>query len=370
MGSSLPQVDPTVGPPTEARPESGSGMDMSFEASEVKNHRIILTLDDDDLDTCEEMLFNLFNSYLQPDSILSAEEAARCLDAMLPENRPDTPEDPDDDKELTIGFMRGLVDFIFIFARQIPHHHNGQDKLVQLLQALKRRPVTSFCQSHGGLHERPVWKNDLWEGWTETYRHAFADQPSSSGPQQGKTREQECTEYINLCAFAARLEAAEVMPYGLYHSIESITDVIDFNKNTILYRCHPDIGACRVQAGAQWIVHAGEWLWGHIRWGHYPTIPSEGTLRWSPKEWAAIMLGFREVKTDNQDARLWATRAAAMMQKIMTDNGYSVEMMLAWNPEEQSIHDDIYKDLRYAHLFKTRKQREKEAAEEAFSGEQ
>lgn len=39
------------------------------------------------------MIFNVLNNYLQPDSKFSDDEAARCLDALLPENRPSQTEE-------------------------------------------------------------------------------------------------------------------------------------------------------------------------------------------------------------------------------------------------------------------------------------
>lgn len=142
-------------------------MGLSFSANRrtLKKYPLNFTIDtlhkDDDPWPIEWMMFNVLNDYLQPDSELSDNEAARCLDALVPENRPDK---LDEKKEPADNWMLELSDLICNIAKQIPYDHEGQDKLVQLLHALKRLPITQPIENYRG-EKFPAWK-DLTIGMT------------------------------------------------------------------------------------------------------------------------------------------------------------------------------------------------------------
>ena len=68
---------------------------LSTDQRPSKKHPLSFTINtlhnDDDPWPIEWMMFNVINAYLQPDSKISVDEAAWCLAAVLPENRPLSP---------------------------------------------------------------------------------------------------------------------------------------------------------------------------------------------------------------------------------------------------------------------------------------
>lgn len=324
----------------------------------VQNHslefRIAFLHDDDDPWWVEWLMFNVINAFLQPDAKLSANEAARCLDSVLPENRPDSPEDPDDDKEDAQNFMFELCSLIWKIAKQIPHDHESQAKLVQLIQALRRLPVTVTTELNTGEH-RPIWRENNFDGWDQSIRHAFGDAPSKSGPQQGKTQKQECIEYININAFAARIQAARVMSARPSYAFSAIAEAIAPIQHQ---RVAPELRPTYIIAGAQWMAHAAEWFWDEIRWGsnsHISTFESHeasNIMALPPSRWVKWMQDFQNIETKDEVARFWAGEAANSMEMVMIDHGYTAGTMEGWDPKNNSVHAGLWEDPRYAHLFK------------------
>lgn len=90
-----------------------------------------LYLDDDDPWVIEQKIFDTLNGYLQPDSSVSATEAAQSIDSLFPTNRQD-----DEDKEDPGSFLWQLWERVAKTAQQIPHAHPAQDKLAALVKCL------------------------------------------------------------------------------------------------------------------------------------------------------------------------------------------------------------------------------------------
>lgn len=304
----------------------------------LKKHPLSFTVD-----PCtwpiEWMMFNVLNDYLQPDSKLSDNEAARCLDATMPENRPAQLED----KEPADSWMLELSDLIWNIAKQIPCDHVGQEKLVQLLHALKRLPITQTIENYRG-EQLPAW--DGFDHWHDSMRHAHGYPEKRKKPNQ-----QTCEQYVNASAFAARVHAAGVqspLQSRAFATIGMAVEGLIPDDETL---------PCHLIAGAQWIVLAAEWLWSNIRWGKidYHKLREDGRkyLAYPPARWVRWLHGFQRVATTGKgDVKYWASLAVAKMEGMMRSQGFTDEMMENWDPEKQSLRADIWRDEKYVHLFK------------------
>lgn len=327
----------------------------------VKNYPLELRIDTIHDEEPEEIwhpewfMYNIFNAYLQPGSKLSADEAARCLDAILPDHRPDTPEDPDNDKEEVANFMLELSDFFWKIAKQTPHNHESQDKLVQLVMALKRLPISVTHERYDGTIEA-IWRASPFGGWSESARLAFADEPEKIHFQAGKSAEQVGDEYVNLNAFNARLHASKMTPE--YH--------IAFTAVSQAFVQHePEFQKYHIVAAAQWMVHAVEWFWDEIRWGYTTSFwnTSSKSFSFSPSDWVEWMRGFQNITTEDKDTQDWAHLAAKKMEDVMVAHGYAAREMEEWDPDKDTIHGKLWNDPQFAHLFKVPEADAKQEAE-------
>lgn len=84
----------------------------------------------------------------------------------MPENRPDQ---LDEKKEPADNWMLELSDLIWNIVKQIPYDHEGQDKVVQLLHALKRLPITQTIENCRA-EQLPAWEG--FDHWHDSMHHA------------------------------------------------------------------------------------------------------------------------------------------------------------------------------------------------------
>lgn len=332
-----------------ATPGLGGSYDL------VKKHPLKFTIDllhnDDDPSDFEWYMFIVYNDYLQPDTQLSAEDAARYIDSLLPGN---TANDPDKTAHLIPNnFQSGMSDEIFEYAKQIPHDHESQGKLIRLMCASTRLPITLMTKNHYLDQHVPFWRGHYWEHWSDSHRHACGDtQPDPRGPRDGKNRAQEYAEYINTHSFLTRLEAAKVMVPDFGHGMAT---ACARDVGVLPADFAPEFRPCYIIAGAQWIEHTGELLWDEIRWGKVIDTPFKFAgqrYQFPPSLWAIWMKDFEQANTDDTEAKFWTDRAAKKMNDIMVAHGYTAEKMEDWDPEKQTIYDGIREDSRFAHLFK------------------
>lgn len=133
--------------------------------------------------------------------------------SLLPDNRPDRIIDPADAK--AEGWVRELSDFVYKVARQIPHSHESQDKLI----------------------------GDYYTQALAHFRNDHADTlPNRRGCRQGKSRSQVYVEYISMNAFEARLEAAKIMSPCLYLGFYRIDDAFASGEEVHRYGLAPQFG--------------------------------------------------------------------------------------------------------------------------------
>lgn len=322
------------------------GLPLSARQRPLKKHSLNFTIDslhnNDDPWHIKWIMFNVLNDYLQPNSKLSDNEAARCLGAIMPGNRPAM---LGEDEEHVHSWMKELSGLIWDIVRQIPCDHEGQDKLIRLLSALRRLPITQTIYDYRGLQV------SAWNGldhWHDTTRDFVRYPKKRDSPHQ-----QTCDYYVNAMAFVARVHAAGVQ-FPLYCVVFS-------TMGRAVDGLVPDdeILPCHLIAGAQWVVLATEWMWSNIRWGKcdFHELEEDGTkdMANQPAQWVRWLRGFEKVaRTGEQGSEIkyWADLAVAKMKGMMSTKGFNVKTMEAWNAEEHSLWDYMWEDRRYAHLFK------------------
>jgi hypothetical protein len=89
-----------------------------------------------DIDVDDEGLFSILSNFLQPTSASSTSEAAQAVIklGLESEGQPSY-------------FMSAFFEIAMHLARQIPHNHPSQDRLVDLIQALRSTPASDDGQS-------------------------------------------------------------------------------------------------------------------------------------------------------------------------------------------------------------------------------
>lgn len=100
-------------------------------------HLHIPSLEDEDSWIIEVKYFAIINDFLQPGSHLSAAEAAAGINELTPMNR----EAKGEKAEEPISFLLEFWGTISKLARQIPHDHPAQDKMIEILKELQALPV-------------------------------------------------------------------------------------------------------------------------------------------------------------------------------------------------------------------------------------
>lgn len=102
-------------------------------------HLRLESLEDDDPWIVDEKTFDLLNEYLQPDSAISASTAARIMDALTPAKREAAGAKNVEHPE---SFLFETWETFIEIAKQIPHDHPSQDRLIQLLAELTKLSPT------------------------------------------------------------------------------------------------------------------------------------------------------------------------------------------------------------------------------------
>lgn len=169
----------------------------------------------------------------------------------------------------------------------------------------------------------PAWRD--FAGWSDSIRHAFAD--TIIPVHRSNSSKQDHEAYINTNAFAARVDGADLLHHEHQYAFAALTEVTDRVRGKSK-RHNQD---CYVVAGAQWIIHAGDWWWSEIRWGQNTYLdtfrPHQANRALSPAQWVTWRRGFQSATCDNKDGELWAAQAAAKIENVMVAHGYTVDTM-------------------------------------------
>lgn len=99
------------------------------------------SLEDNNPWIIEQKTFDILNEYLQPFSTSTPEEAARDIDNLTPMKRPDQGDGKE--KEGPESFLWETWGIFQEIAKQIPHDHASQARLVLLVNTLRTLPPTT-----------------------------------------------------------------------------------------------------------------------------------------------------------------------------------------------------------------------------------
>jgi hypothetical protein len=136
----------------------------------MANTPLNLSLEEDDLAFFHKKIFDILNDVLQPTSTTSLEDAAKALDNLHPDRRPD---EPGQKKETQDAFVYWFFEPFHTVAKQIPHRHPAQDKLAELVKTLQNLPSRQVHLTQWGNVE--LWK-DL-----PLFGHTFSEAFDVSG---------------------------------------------------------------------------------------------------------------------------------------------------------------------------------------------
>lgn len=98
------------------------------------------SLDDPEPWFVEQKLFDILNEDLQSSSTTTPAVAAQGIDALAPMKRPNL---GDGKKESPESFLWEIWKIFIPIAKQIPHDHPSQDRLVEVIAALSELPPTT-----------------------------------------------------------------------------------------------------------------------------------------------------------------------------------------------------------------------------------
>ncbi|GFF25748.1 hypothetical protein IFM58399_01150 [Aspergillus lentulus] len=209
-----------------------------------------LELKDDDPWFIEEKIFRILQDYLQ-DPTASPAVAAQSLDRLFPANRPDEDQPADEPREEPGSFLWHFWGVVHDVARQIPYTAPEQDRLAELIKALKG------LSSQTKTVYLTAWDYtfDLW-GDLPLLGPTFREMYDCMVLDDKEERE----HWQSLNAYAARLTkdgSADLILFAKF-AIEGMLEedlehrLADNDPGSIL--------ECRIAAAAEWVIHCGQRL--------------------------------------------------------------------------------------------------------------
>ncbi|KAJ5425964.1 hypothetical protein N7465_001034 [Penicillium sp. CMV-2018d] len=202
-------------------------------------HLHIASLEDDDPWIVQRKYFMILNNSLQPDSQVSAAEAAAGINELTPMNREANGEEAEEPESWCLEFWGTINELV----KQIPHDHPSQDKMVEIIKELIALPGVEVFVCKTAITR--IWTDlpYLMEVW-----HEYAVTPK---PEDGAF---EFERWINWQAFSAR-----VLQAGLADWFRLTTRCFRraFEEEPLQV---DEFSECRIRGAAQWIEHSGEIL--------------------------------------------------------------------------------------------------------------
>ncbi|KAH9992873.1 hypothetical protein F4779DRAFT_238821 [Xylariaceae sp. FL0662B] len=248
-------------------------------------------------------VFDIFYEYLQPESTVSAAQAAAAISQLAPAPSGET-------NTLDDGFLWQLWADIIAVAEQIPHDHAGQDRLVRFMRELTLLPDTGVT----------VWEKRFW---TDLPVLGAAWREHLNGPGHADAEEAQAeidTAWVRFHAFSARLIGAGVARLE-NQPIWMLRDALEEKEAS------PTVDR-DLMVAAMYIEYAGPVLVEALAADPDPELddrrrrmlrggalfPDTTGLRL--ERWSFWIRRFRELaeKTGSGDSRAMALRAARLME--------------------------------------------------------
>ncbi|KAI0129047.1 hypothetical protein BJ170DRAFT_623816 [Xylariales sp. AK1849] len=245
-----------------------------------------------------EGLFKIFDNYLKFSSTKTAVEVARYVAELAPEH---------EGEELE-GFLWSVWGDLIQIAKQIPHDHPAQEKLVKVLRELVLLPETGI----------KTWDLRLW---TDLPILGAALREGLNGPGTSEVKAEQAeivTSWVNFNAFYARLNGAGVM-HSESHSIWMLRAALEEEVPRELLDC-------RILTAAQILEHNGPNLDLQLRMGRQLDETEarmyqggslfKGNSGLNEERWVFWITRFRDLaeKTTTEEVKSAALRAARLME--------------------------------------------------------
>ncbi|KAM5444714.1 hypothetical protein MferCBS31731_000169 [Microsporum ferrugineum] len=203
------------------------------------------SLEDGDPWIVHQKLFDILSEYLQPASSTAPSAAAKEIDSLTPKKRQGL--DASDDakpKEDYESFLLEIWNSLIEVARQIPSDHASQDRLVELVKALRELPSTNA----------EIWGNTV-RVWTDLPLLGPAMREAWIGPPSGNAHSSnDAQRWVNQNAFAARLLNLDQIFWSNF-AVWSLRSALEEPP-----AANAESHRCNVEAAAQWMVYSGPYL--------------------------------------------------------------------------------------------------------------
>ncbi|EEQ34009.1 conserved hypothetical protein [Microsporum canis CBS 113480] len=219
------------------------------------------SLEDGDPWIVHQKLFGILSEYLQPASSTAPSAAAKEIDSLTPKKRQGL--DASDDakpKEDYESFLLEIWNSLIEVARQIPSDHASQDRLVELVKALRELPSTNTDRRErwyniaGVYADLKAFKNTV-RVWTDLPLLGPAMREAWIGPPSGNAHSSnDAQRWVNQNAFAARLLNLDQIFWSNF-AVWSLRSALEEPP-----AANAESHRCNVEAAAQWMVYSGPYL--------------------------------------------------------------------------------------------------------------
>ncbi|KAL1961897.1 hypothetical protein VTN77DRAFT_930 [Rasamsonia byssochlamydoides] len=204
--------------------------------------------------------FLILNDFVQPSSALSAVDVASRINQLLPLKDLDRLDTHDVDK--VEGFLWAIWDTFIHVAKQIPHDHPAQQRLVQVIVELTQFPPVVI--KLWGVETR-IW-NDL-PLLGASMREAWA--PPTSDAET--VSQESAAEWRSLNSFAARMMRTGLVQWTNF-AIWTMRDALEQQNPP------GPVLDCAVATASEWIIHSHEVLFKQCANGDFGSEGSQSTL--------------------------------------------------------------------------------------------
>ncbi|PKX96521.1 DUF3632 domain-containing protein [Aspergillus novofumigatus IBT 16806] len=210
-----------------------------------------LELKDDDPWIIEEKIFKILRDYLQAPAASPA-AAAQALDRLFPANRPDEDQPAGEPREDPGSFLWHFWGVVHNVAQQIPYAAPEQDRLAELIKALKSltsQTKTVYLEAWG--YTFALWGDLPLLG--PTFREMYDCMVSL-------TDEEERQHWQSLNAYATRLTrdgSADLILFAKYAIKGMLEEDLEHGPVDDAPR---SILECRITVAAEWVIRCGQRL--------------------------------------------------------------------------------------------------------------
>ncbi|KAI1862482.1 hypothetical protein JX265_009196 [Neoarthrinium moseri] len=246
-----------------------------------------------------KQVFEILDAYLQPDSGSTIKSAAQSIESLLP--APPVPENADCLSDLWILLLE--------MASQVPYDHPAQIKLSYFSPVA----VRAINNDKDGFHfaSRP-----------EGLMLVLGEYHFPGGREGGLFEDIDAARWINSNAFVALLASSE-LPVAAHKGLWSLRDALEepYSKK---------YSDSEISAAAQWILHAGQWL---FRWIQVPqevtsqdeqstepgSLWTDGGSGYSLERWRFWRQGFQsasEREEAKQETKMLSSKAVKLMDVL------------------------------------------------------